>query len=532
MKTARIAGLLALAANAGAQSLVLSVPGEPLPGATVTGAFGIGLGQLGDLDGDGHDDLLIGSPSDHRAPNPAVGTVRVVSGRTGLVLAVWTSPSPSAGSRFGTSVAGVGDVDGDGAPDFLVGEPDWNQGQGRALLISGRGPVLASLPAQQAADELGGTVEAAGDLDGDGLGDFLVTNQDRTRPRPPLRWRAFSGANLSVLHDQRSTRAKQVVSGGNVDGDGHADLLMADITASPGGSNVGTVQILSGQNLRVVASITGSALHDYYGQQVRMVGDVNGDGRDDFAAFGWHSGLRVHGLSPGVRQYGPSFTPAYAPDDLAPLGDIDADGHDDFAVGVEFGGQQLDFVSGATIQSTWTERNWNALGFAARVQRVGDIDADGVQDVAVAAPFGERSGLTPQVFVYSVASRSLRADRFRVPLPTGGSQSLQLDFGPAAAGHTFVMLGTWSGVLPGTQLGSLHVPINLDAYTLSMLSGVSLATPQVGSLGPLGEATSRVTLPPGLPTSLAGWTFHHAALTLDAAGVRAVSQAVPVTTVR
>ncbi|MGA0871028.1 MAG: hypothetical protein ACO3UM_19035, partial [Planctomycetota bacterium] len=78
----------------------------------------------------------------------------------------------------------------------------------------------------------------------------------------------------------------------------------------------------------------------------------------------------------------------------------------------------------------------------------------------------------------------------------------------------------------------LHVPINLDAYTLSMLSGVSLATPQVGSLGPLGEATSRVTLPPGLPTSLAGWTFHHAALTLDAAGVRAVSQAVPVTTVR
>ncbi|MDA0373409.1 MAG: integrin alpha [Planctomycetota bacterium] len=515
-----------------AQSLILTVPGEPLPGASAVGAFGIGISRLGDLDGDGHDDLLIGSPSDARAPAPAIGSVRIVSGRTGLVLTLWTSPSPTVGSRFGASVAGVGDVNGDGAPDFLVGEPDWNQGQGRALLVSGRGPILASLPGQLIPDGLGGTVEATGDLDGDGVVDFLVTNQDPTRPRPPLRWRAFSGANLSVLHDQRSTRAKQVVGGGDVDGDAYADLLVADITASPGGTDVGTVQVLSGQNLRVVASVTGTALYDYYGQQVRGVGDVNGDGRDDFAAFGWVSGLRVHGLSPGVRQYGPSFTPAYAPDHLAPIGDIDADGHDDFAVGVESGGQQLDFVSGATIQSVWTERNWNALGFAAHVQLVGDIDADGVADVAVAAPYGERSGQAPAVFVYSVRDRTLVGDAFRIPLSTGGIQTLTLDFGTTSAGQTFVMLGALSGVVPGTQIGTLHLPLNADPYTLSMLGGVSLTLPQVGTLDAFGRATSRFALPPGLPSGLAGWTFHHAALTLDPSGVADVSQAVPVTTIR
>lgn len=515
-----------------AQSPILTVPGEALPGAPAVGAFGIGISRLGDLDGDGHDDLLIGSPSDARAPNPTIGSARVVSGRTGLTLAVWTSPAQQLGSRFGTSVAGTGDVNGDGTPDFLVGEPDWNQGQGRALLISGRGPILASLPGQSAPDELGGTVEAVGDLDGDGIGDYLASNQDPTRTRPPLRWRAFSGANLSVLHDQRSLRSKQIVGGGNIDGDAYADLLLAEVSADLGGTRIGSVQILSGLDRRVVATVTGSAFSDYYGQSVRSVGDVNGDGRDDFAAFGWQSGLRVHGLSPGVRQYGPSFFPIYAPDDIAPIGDVDGDGSADFAVGVESGGQQVDFLSGATMQTTWIGRNWNAPGFAARVQLVGDIDADGVEDVAVSAPFGERSGQLPAIFVYAVQDRALTSGSYRIPLTTGGFQDLQLDFGANAGGRSFVMLGTLSGVLPGTQVGSLHLPLNADPYTLSMLGGVSLALPQVGTLDAFGRATSRFALPPGLPTGLAGWTFHHAALTLDPSGVADVSQAVPVTTTR
>jgi hypothetical protein len=102
---------------------------------------GHAVADAGDVDADGTTDLLIGAPNATGVRN--AGTVEVYSGRTGMkLLAV---EGPIRGAFFGISVAGMGDVNGDGRSDLLVGA---GHGLGRVYLLSGaEGTVLRTLAA-------------------------------------------------------------------------------------------------------------------------------------------------------------------------------------------------------------------------------------------------------------------------------------------------------------------------------------------------------------------------------------------------
>jgi len=94
----------------------------------------------GDVNGDGVPDLLAGAPGHDVAGGARdQGQALVFSGTDASLLLALDTPTPDSNAGFGEEVAGIGDVDGDGAPDFLVGAPGHDVGgndrQGRAFVF-------------------------------------------------------------------------------------------------------------------------------------------------------------------------------------------------------------------------------------------------------------------------------------------------------------------------------------------------------------------------------------------------------------
>jgi len=102
--------------------------------------------------------------------------------------AIHTFSGQLAADRLGWSLAGLGDVDGDGVSDIAIGVPFAPQGSvqmGRAELRSGAdGALLYTVDGDAALDHAGWALAPLGDLDGDGRGDFAVGLPTATSPRP------------------------------------------------------------------------------------------------------------------------------------------------------------------------------------------------------------------------------------------------------------------------------------------------------------------------------------------------------------
>jgi hypothetical protein len=125
---------------AGAFVVVSGDDGELLQragGEAARDGLGIGIGDAGDWDGDGHDDLIVGAWQ-HASAAPAGGKVYLYSGRDGATLLTYTGKV--MGETFGFDATGMGDVDGDGAIDFLITSA-WSAvngaRSGRVFVLSG-----------------------------------------------------------------------------------------------------------------------------------------------------------------------------------------------------------------------------------------------------------------------------------------------------------------------------------------------------------------------------------------------------------
>ena len=158
--------------------LLFSSNGEPIAefvGDTAGDGFGLSISSAGDVNGDGRPDLLIGAPFSD--PNGLVdaGSAFLYSS-DGILIKRFDGAE--AGAQFGASVAGGGDVDGDGSQDILAGAPMDDPGgvenAGSVFLYSGDGSLIVRLDGDSSDGHYGRSVYLGSDFNGDGLSDVMV----------------------------------------------------------------------------------------------------------------------------------------------------------------------------------------------------------------------------------------------------------------------------------------------------------------------------------------------------------------------
>ena len=311
------------------------------------------LAGLGDINGDGLDDLLIGAPGvdqgridngrayvalGHEDPedlsNEALG-----GGELGFVI-----DGQGDGDRTASAAAGAGDVNGDGFADFVVCGP-WadtagGEESGRCYVVFGRSEFGANLSlgalvggdggfvinGGAAAGRAGISVAGGGDVNGDGLDDLII-----------------GGPSFAELELDRG-RA-WVVYGRT----GGAPVELSEVAAGEGGF-----------------AIDGLSAFGWAGASVAMAGDLNGDGLGDVLVG-------------------------------APFATVDDADYSGQAYVVYGGGD-------GTIDLLYQIADGRALHFGRALAGVGDVNGDGVDDIAIGAPEAKASKLYREGEVYVIFS--------------------------------------------------------------------------------------------------------------------------------
>ncbi len=258
-------------------SLLWKVDGKP--GDTL----GIGIEAAGDANMDGVPDVI--------ASAPGGGYACIYSGKDGSVLQMFKAEALSDG--FGRHVAGVGDFNGDGAADVIVGAPANaanGKGAGRAYVYSGAdGKLLLTLTGERANDQFGAAVSGYAD----GRHKFLLVGAPGGGAHTTGRFYVYDSLTqkpaFTVDSDDTGAAfgAMFMSVPGDFDRDGVPDVYTTDFPNAAKGPSTGRAYVYSGKDGRNLLTLTGETPGEGFGIGASRMGDADGDGVPDLIIGSW-----------------------------------------------------------------------------------------------------------------------------------------------------------------------------------------------------------------------------------------------------
>jgi len=342
--------------NINLDNVALGVGGFKIIGQNATDGAGGSIALAGDINHDGIDDLIVGAAGNDAGGSNA-GAAYVVYGGANAALsggildldlvAAGTGGfkiiGENSGDEAGHSVAAAGDINGDGIADLVVSA--WHNAAGGTnagaayVIYGGANAALSNgvinldtiatgvggfkIVGENAGDAAGGSVTSVGDLNGDGIADLLIGAASAGAGAGSA-YLVYGGANAALSNgilnldnvaagtggfkimgeNAGDTAGLSVASAGDINGDGYGDLLIGAYNNDAGGSNAGAAYVVYGGlnpalsngviDLDTIAAgtggfkIVGEAAGSYAGFNVAAAGDINGDGIGDLIVGAIH----------------------------------------------------------------------------------------------------------------------------------------------------------------------------------------------------------------------------------------------------
>ncbi|MCF0073854.1 FG-GAP-like repeat-containing protein [Dyadobacter sp. CY261] len=433
----------------GSPSGVSDTPSDTLESDVADSRMGESVALAGDIDDDGYSDIIVGLPG-YSNTETREGAVFIYRGSPdGLVSPPQILESNQQFAALGTSVAGAGDVNGDGHSDVIAGAPlfdNFESNEGAAFVYLGTSmginpAPISTLESNQTNALLGTSVASAGDYNGDGLSDVaagtpLFDNGEHDEGvvfvYQGIANGGVSGTPKDTLEaNQPEARlGTSVGSAGDVNGDGFADIITgAPLYANPL-SKEGAAFVFHGAPAgfgTYVSILESEQAEAQTGISVASAGDVNGDGYSDVivGANLYDSGTNVdngsafvfHGSASGIAnlptvKLGTSQEGAQFGYSVTSAGDLNGDGFSDVAVGAPqydngagpAGAVFIFYGSTAGLPPVAPQKlqvGQAGAAYGASVAAAGDVNGDGFGDLIVGAPYYD--GATTDngaVFVY------------------------------------------------------------------------------------------------------------------------------------
>ncbi|NOS99282.1 MAG: hypothetical protein HOP29_01490 [Phycisphaerales bacterium] len=320
--------------------------------------------NVGDLTGDGINDLVLTAPTNGGNGSNS-GRIYVYSGASGAEL--FRATGPGANWQLGFDAAGAGDLNGDGRPEVIAGAPGGMAG--RAVIYTYNGTsasVLQTLNGQAFSDQFGFRVSGGFDVNGDAVSDVVV------------------GAPQN----------------------------------DAAGANAGRAYVYSGSGLALICTLDGPSAGAFFGSSVTMIGDNTGDGRSEILVGAQHAGAgavgRAYVYSFDGANCNQEYVVAPPPGPALDFGlwfmsgghDVDGDGVPDFYVN-DYAVNRAHVFSGldGTLIRTLMGDNNGQFGIG---RMTPDVNGDCLADFILAAWISNNGAANAgKAFVYSGADGSV-----------------------------------------------------------------------------------------------------------------------------